>query len=190
MVAEVFFVWQDWFLYLIARDWRRIILKLDNKKWVWFCNDFLSHKEDKIPGVLERFIHFCKLFRFPLLCCRYVVVFNPVEQNRLCVVSVLVNTPHVRVLTEEGQPMAVQISPVWQSLTDMNPDVYQVTDNAESNNITSWDLLHTMCRGLHFSAADRGPVYTRNHTGTRCMFLCHSCVVQIEPIPFKWAGPH
>ncbi|KAG8575395.1 hypothetical protein GDO81_009541 [Engystomops pustulosus] len=58
---------------------------------------------------------------------RYLVVFNPVEQNRLCVVSVLVNTPHVRVLTEEGQPMAVQLSPVWQSLTDMNPDVFQVS---------------------------------------------------------------
>lgn len=54
------------------------------------------------------------------------MVFNPVEQNRLCVISVLVNTPHVRVLTEEGQPMAVQLSPVWQSLTDVNPDVFQV----------------------------------------------------------------
>ncbi|MEE6503414.1 hypothetical protein FKM82_004822, partial [Ascaphus truei] len=58
---------------------------------------------------------------------RYVVVFNPVEQNRLCVVSLLVNTPHVRVLTEEGQPLALQLSPQWQSATDMKPDVYQVS---------------------------------------------------------------
>ncbi|XP_040270048.1 alpha-mannosidase 2x isoform X2 [Bufo bufo] len=61
---------------------------------------------------------------------RYLVIFNPLEQNRLCVVSVLVNTPHVRVLTEEGQPMAVQLSPVWQSLTDMNPDIFQVSFTA------------------------------------------------------------
>ncbi|KAM4747675.1 alpha-mannosidase 2x-like isoform 2-T2 [Rhinophrynus dorsalis] len=61
---------------------------------------------------------------------RFVLVFNPVEQNRLCMVSLLVNTPHVRVLTEEGQPMAAQISPLWQSVTDINPDVYQVSFTA------------------------------------------------------------
>ncbi|KAE8618087.1 hypothetical protein XENTR_v10009274 [Xenopus tropicalis] len=61
---------------------------------------------------------------------RYVVVFNPVEQNRLCVVSLLVNTYNVRVLTEDGQPVAAQLSPVWQSVTDMNPDVYQVSFTA------------------------------------------------------------
>lgn len=57
---------------------------------------------------------------------RYVVLFNPLEQERLSVVSLLVSSPRVRVLTEEGQPLAVQVSAHWSSATDMVPDVYQV----------------------------------------------------------------
>lgn len=58
--------------------------------------------------------------------CRFVVVFNPLEQERLSVVTLLVNTARVRVLDEEGQPLAVQLSAQWSSATDMAPDVYQV----------------------------------------------------------------
>ncbi|KAM9711899.1 alpha-mannosidase 2x isoform 4-T8 [Dama dama] len=58
---------------------------------------------------------------------RYVVLFNPLEQERLSVVSLLVSSPRVRVLSEEGQPLAVQISAHWSSATDMVPDVYQVS---------------------------------------------------------------
>ncbi|XP_074862541.1 alpha-mannosidase 2x isoform X3 [Carettochelys insculpta] len=58
---------------------------------------------------------------------RFVVLFNPLEQERLSVVSLLVNSPHVRVLSEEGQPLAVQLSAHWSSATDMVPDVYQVS---------------------------------------------------------------
>ncbi|XP_026945142.1 alpha-mannosidase 2x isoform X6 [Sagmatias obliquidens] len=58
---------------------------------------------------------------------RYVVLFNPLEQERLSVVSLLVSSPRVRVLTEEGQPLAVQVSAHWSSATDMVPDVYQVS---------------------------------------------------------------
>ncbi|XP_036008561.1 alpha-mannosidase 2x isoform X2 [Mus musculus] len=58
---------------------------------------------------------------------RFVVVFNPLEQERLSVVSLLVNSPRVRVLSEEGQPLSVQISVHWSSATDMVPDVYQVS---------------------------------------------------------------
>lgn len=57
---------------------------------------------------------------------RYVVLFNPLEQERLSVVSLLVSSPRVRVLSEEGQPLAVQVSAHWSSATDMVPDVYQV----------------------------------------------------------------
>lgn len=57
---------------------------------------------------------------------RYVVLFNPLEQERLSVVSLLVSSPRVRVLSEEGQPLAVQLSAHWSSATDMVPDVYQV----------------------------------------------------------------
>ncbi|XP_057575918.1 alpha-mannosidase 2x isoform X8 [Hippopotamus amphibius kiboko] len=58
---------------------------------------------------------------------RYVVLFNPLEQERLSVVSLLVSSPRVRVLSEEGQPLAVQVSPRWSSATEMVPDVYQVS---------------------------------------------------------------
>ncbi|XP_075414125.1 alpha-mannosidase 2x isoform X3 [Tenrec ecaudatus] len=58
---------------------------------------------------------------------RYVVLFNPLEQERLSVVSLLVSSPRVRVLSEDGQPLAVQVSAHWSSATDMAPDIYQVS---------------------------------------------------------------
>lgn len=57
---------------------------------------------------------------------RYLVVFNPLEQERLSVVPVLVDSPHVRVLSEEGQPLPSQLSAHWGSATDTVPDIYQV----------------------------------------------------------------
>uniref|UniRef100_A0A803W2A9 mannosyl-oligosaccharide 1,3-1,6-alpha-mannosidase n=1 Tax=Ficedula albicollis TaxID=59894 RepID=A0A803W2A9_FICAL len=56
---------------------------------------------------------------------RFLVVFNPLEQEHLSMVPVLVDTPHVRVLSEEGQPLPSQLSAVWNSATDVVPDVYQ-----------------------------------------------------------------
>uniref|UniRef100_A0A8C1H8B5 Alpha-mannosidase n=2 Tax=Cyprinus carpio TaxID=7962 RepID=A0A8C1H8B5_CYPCA len=44
---------------------------------------------------------------------RYLVLFNPVEQERLCVVTMLVNSARVRVLTEDGQTLPVQLSAQW-----------------------------------------------------------------------------
>uniref|UniRef100_A0A8D2MKB7 Alpha-mannosidase n=1 Tax=Zonotrichia albicollis TaxID=44394 RepID=A0A8D2MKB7_ZONAL len=58
---------------------------------------------------------------------RFLVVFNPLEQERLSVVPVLVDSPHVRVLSEEGQPLPSQLSAVWNSATDAVPNVYQVS---------------------------------------------------------------
>uniref|UniRef100_A0A493TQA9 Alpha-mannosidase n=1 Tax=Anas platyrhynchos platyrhynchos TaxID=8840 RepID=A0A493TQA9_ANAPP len=58
---------------------------------------------------------------------RFLVVFNPLEQERLSVVLVLVDTPHVRVLSEEGQPLPAQLTAQWGSATNVVPDVYQVS---------------------------------------------------------------
>ncbi|XP_013927847.1 PREDICTED: alpha-mannosidase 2x isoform X2 [Thamnophis sirtalis] len=58
---------------------------------------------------------------------RFVVVFNPLEQERLTVVTLLVNTPRICVLNEEGESLAVQLSAQWESATDMVPDVFQVS---------------------------------------------------------------
>uniref|UniRef100_A0A8C9VFU6 mannosyl-oligosaccharide 1,3-1,6-alpha-mannosidase n=1 Tax=Scleropages formosus TaxID=113540 RepID=A0A8C9VFU6_SCLFO len=57
---------------------------------------------------------------------KYLVLFNPVEQERLCVVTVLVNTARVRVLTEDGQTLPAQLSAQWTSPSEMSPDGYQV----------------------------------------------------------------
>lgn len=59
---------------------------------------------------------------------RYVVLFNPLDQERFSVVSLLVSSPRVRVLSEDGQPLAVQISAHWSSATDTVADVYQVSE--------------------------------------------------------------
>ncbi|NXV73003.1 MA2A2 mannosidase, partial [Atlantisia rogersi] len=58
---------------------------------------------------------------------RFLVVFNPLEQERLSVVPVLVDSPHVRMLSEEGQPLPSQLSAQWATATNMVPDVYQVS---------------------------------------------------------------
>uniref|UniRef100_A0A672PHW3 Alpha-mannosidase n=1 Tax=Sinocyclocheilus grahami TaxID=75366 RepID=A0A672PHW3_SINGR len=58
---------------------------------------------------------------------RYLVLFNPVEQERLCVVTVLVNSARVRVLTEDGQTLPVQLSAQWVSAIEMSGEVYQAS---------------------------------------------------------------
>lgn len=58
---------------------------------------------------------------------RYLVLFNPVEQERLCVVTVLVNSARVRVLTEDGQTLPVQLSAQWMSAAEMSGEVYQAS---------------------------------------------------------------
>uniref|UniRef100_A0AAY4BHS9 Alpha-mannosidase n=1 Tax=Denticeps clupeoides TaxID=299321 RepID=A0AAY4BHS9_9TELE len=58
---------------------------------------------------------------------RYLVVFNPVEQDRLCLVTALVNTARIRLLTEDGQTLPVQLSAQWSSAVQMSPEVYQAS---------------------------------------------------------------
>uniref|UniRef100_A0A672FV19 mannosyl-oligosaccharide 1,3-1,6-alpha-mannosidase n=1 Tax=Salarias fasciatus TaxID=181472 RepID=A0A672FV19_SALFA len=57
---------------------------------------------------------------------RYLVLFNPIEQERLCVVTALVNTVRVRVLTEDGQTLPVQLSAQWSSASQMSAEVFEV----------------------------------------------------------------
>uniref|UniRef100_A0A4W3IL70 Alpha-mannosidase n=1 Tax=Callorhinchus milii TaxID=7868 RepID=A0A4W3IL70_CALMI len=54
---------------------------------------------------------------------RFLVTFNPVEQERLCIISIRTSSHRVKVATEDGQPLPTQISPVWQSATNMANDV-------------------------------------------------------------------
>ncbi|XP_058854975.1 alpha-mannosidase 2x-like isoform X2 [Acipenser ruthenus] len=55
---------------------------------------------------------------------RYLVVFNPVEQERVCLVTVLVSSARVRVLTEDGQTIPVQLSAQWSSSAEMSKEGY------------------------------------------------------------------
>uniref|UniRef100_A0AAX7VKS8 Alpha-mannosidase n=1 Tax=Astatotilapia calliptera TaxID=8154 RepID=A0AAX7VKS8_ASTCA len=57
----------------------------------------------------------------------YLVMFNPVERERLCAVTVLVNTVRVRVLTEDGQTLPVQLSAQWSSASQMSAEVFEAT---------------------------------------------------------------
>lgn len=106
----------------------------------------------------------------PSLCYRFLVVFNPLEQERLSVVPVLVDSPHVRVLSEEGQPLPSQLSAMWSSATDVVPNVYQV-----------WGVPHTQptCASL--------PSHTLpGHTSSRALSLpcstrSHSCQTLRSP---------
>uniref|UniRef100_A0A8B9ZHY5 Alpha-mannosidase n=1 Tax=Anas platyrhynchos TaxID=8839 RepID=A0A8B9ZHY5_ANAPL len=54
---------------------------------------------------------------------RFLVVFNPLEQERLSVVPVLVDTPHVRVLSEEGQPLPAQLTAQPSVTSPCHPQV-------------------------------------------------------------------
>uniref|UniRef100_A0A668AME5 mannosyl-oligosaccharide 1,3-1,6-alpha-mannosidase n=1 Tax=Myripristis murdjan TaxID=586833 RepID=A0A668AME5_9TELE len=67
----------------------------------------------------------------PPFATRYLVLFNPVEQERLCVVTVLVNTVRVRVLTEDGQTLPVQLSAQWSSSSQMSAEVIRRKDDPQ-----------------------------------------------------------
>lgn len=56
-------------------------------------------------------------------------MFNPIEQERLCTVTVPVNTVKVRVLTEDGQTLPVQLSAQWSSASQMSAEVFEVRDS-------------------------------------------------------------
>eukprot|EP00064_Thunnus_orientalis_P001219 superscaffoldBa00000081_g1221 len=85
---------------------------------------------------------------------RYLVLFNPIEQERLCVVTVLVNTVRVRVLTEDGQTLPVQLSAQWSSAT-----VFHLYDSPDSPmTLRSDTLLRLSGRTASARAMDPLPV--------------------------------
>ncbi|XP_051529758.1 alpha-mannosidase 2-like isoform X1 [Myxocyprinus asiaticus] len=58
---------------------------------------------------------------------RLVVVYNPTEQARTSMVTVYVNTLHVRVLNALGHVVHAQISAVWNDATHPATDVFQLS---------------------------------------------------------------
>uniref|UniRef100_A0A1A8C1Y5 Alpha-mannosidase n=1 Tax=Nothobranchius kadleci TaxID=1051664 RepID=A0A1A8C1Y5_NOTKA len=63
---------------------------------------------------------------------RSVVVFNPTEQFRTSVVSIVVDSPDARVVdAKTSQPMATQISAVWVEPSQASAEVFQLSFIAE-----------------------------------------------------------
>uniref|UniRef100_A0A8C6K6K4 mannosyl-oligosaccharide 1,3-1,6-alpha-mannosidase n=1 Tax=Nothobranchius furzeri TaxID=105023 RepID=A0A8C6K6K4_NOTFU len=63
-----------------------------------------------------------------------VVVFNPTEQFRTSVVSIVVDSPDARVVdAKTSQPMATQISAVWVEPSQVSAEVFQVKDRLLSS---------------------------------------------------------
>ncbi|XP_041041585.1 alpha-mannosidase 2 isoform X2 [Carcharodon carcharias] len=58
---------------------------------------------------------------------RFLVLYNPTDQNRISVVTVQINSHKVRVLTASGQPVEAQISAVWDKPTAVSKEVFQVS---------------------------------------------------------------
>uniref|UniRef100_A0A8C2ELW1 Alpha-mannosidase n=1 Tax=Cyprinus carpio TaxID=7962 RepID=A0A8C2ELW1_CYPCA len=105
---------------------------------------------------------------------RYLVLFNPVEQERLCVVTMLVNSARVRVLTEDGQTLPVQLSAQWSEnqhsslfvqasfmarLPALGLAVFHLYDSADSPmTLRSDTLLRIPGRGQSIRGLDPLPV--------------------------------
>lgn len=58
---------------------------------------------------------------------RYLVVYNPFEQERASVVSVCVNSAAVQVLSDTGKPVEVQVSAVWTDVRTISQTAYEVS---------------------------------------------------------------
>lgn len=65
----------------------------------------------------------------PLNGSRLLVVYNPAEQRRTTVISVVVDCPDAGVTdAESGRPMAAQISAVWEEPNRASAEKFQVND--------------------------------------------------------------
>ncbi|XP_074138044.1 alpha-mannosidase 2 [Sminthopsis crassicaudata] len=58
---------------------------------------------------------------------RYLVIYNPFEQERHSVVSVYVSSSKVKVLTDSGKPVLTQISAVWEGPNTVSNEAYQIS---------------------------------------------------------------
>ncbi|XP_037658231.1 alpha-mannosidase 2 isoform X2 [Choloepus didactylus] len=58
---------------------------------------------------------------------RYLVVYNPSEQDRNSVVSVYVSSPTVQVLSLSGKPMELQVSAVWNTASTISQTAYEIS---------------------------------------------------------------
>uniref|UniRef100_A0A8C4ETS1 mannosyl-oligosaccharide 1,3-1,6-alpha-mannosidase n=1 Tax=Dicentrarchus labrax TaxID=13489 RepID=A0A8C4ETS1_DICLA len=107
-------------------------LVMKNKEFYRFYQtDILSGLSSPLPPPSATPPPSCASDCFFLLSTRYLVLFNPVEQERLCAVTVLVNTVRVRVLTEDGQTLPVQLSAQWSTASQMSAESIKRKDDPQ-----------------------------------------------------------
>uniref|UniRef100_A0A8C3VL17 Alpha-mannosidase n=1 Tax=Catagonus wagneri TaxID=51154 RepID=A0A8C3VL17_9CETA len=58
---------------------------------------------------------------------RYLVVYNPSEQDRNSVVSVYVSSPKAQVFSASGKPVEIQMSAVWDSASAISQTAYEIS---------------------------------------------------------------
>ncbi|XP_036165526.1 alpha-mannosidase 2 isoform X1 [Myotis myotis] len=58
---------------------------------------------------------------------RYLVVYNPSEQERTSLVSVCVSSPTVKVSSASGKPVKIQMSAVWNTATTISQTAYEIS---------------------------------------------------------------
>uniref|UniRef100_A0AAQ4QAA2 mannosyl-oligosaccharide 1,3-1,6-alpha-mannosidase n=1 Tax=Gasterosteus aculeatus aculeatus TaxID=481459 RepID=A0AAQ4QAA2_GASAC len=109
------------------------------------------------------------MFNRTLLPFRSLIIFNPTEQLRSSVISVVVDSPDADVVdATTGQPMAAQISAVWAEPTQASTEQFQLLSlNLESNQDKSGAYLFLPGEeGLYSSSepplvrVSRGPVFS------------------------------
>uniref|UniRef100_A0A8C4EY42 Alpha-mannosidase n=1 Tax=Dicentrarchus labrax TaxID=13489 RepID=A0A8C4EY42_DICLA len=148
-------------------------LVMKNKEFYRFYQtDILSGLSSPLPPPSATPPPSCASDCFFLLSTRYLVLFNPVEQERLCAVTVLVNTVRVRVLTEDGQTLPVQLSAQWSTASQMSAEatfmvrlpplglaVFHLYDSPDSPmTLRSDTLLRVSGRDVTARATDPLPV--------------------------------
>lgn len=87
---------------------------------LWLCMSWIlthSVKEVKI---------FSRPKKWNSCFCRYLVVCNPSEQDRISVISVYVSSPTAQVSSASGKPVELQISAVWDTANTISQTTYEV----------------------------------------------------------------
>ncbi|XP_072372511.1 alpha-mannosidase 2 isoform X4 [Scyliorhinus torazame] len=62
---------------------------------------------------------------------RFIVLYNPTDQDRISVVTVQISSYKVRVLTASGRPVEAQIGAVWDKPITVSKSVFQVSFMAQ-----------------------------------------------------------
>lgn len=58
---------------------------------------------------------------------RYIVVYNPLEQERNSMVSVCVSSPKVQLSSASGKPVEIQMSAVWDTANTISQTAYEIS---------------------------------------------------------------